>query len=174
MTYALGFNIALGGSQTGITLNAQLRDETGSAVGSVISTGFIEIGSGQYFWYNSAMPDAFIGYVEFFEQGVPGTILASTSVNPQETELSDVKTSSRLANDDARLDNLDTALSDLATDVDMSSVLTYLDLMESILWGVTTGGTTDTITFKTPDGITTKIVVTVNPTTGDRTAVVIS
>lgn len=171
MTYALGFNIALGGSQTGITLNAQLRDETGSAEGSPVSTGFIEIGSGQYYWYYASMPDAFVGYVEFYEQGVPGTILASSAVNPQETELADVKTSTRLASNDSRLDNIDMAL---ANDADMTTVLAYLDLMESVLWGVTTGGTTDTITFKTPDGITTKIVVTVNPITGDRTAVVIS
>jgi len=86
MAYTLDFSLALGGGQTGLTLAAQLVDTAGSDVGSEVTTGFTEIGEGFYLWNYAAIPDDHRGGVKFYQGGVPGTILAFASVNPEEGE----------------------------------------------------------------------------------------
>jgi len=95
MAYTLDFSLALGGSKTSLTLNAQLVDTSGTNSGAAISTGFAEIGNGYYLWHYAAFADAFRGGVKFYESGVPGTILAFAAINPEEAENTDVKTSTR-------------------------------------------------------------------------------
>lgn len=46
MAYTFSVAIALGSSQTGLTLTAQIVDTGGSNVGAAISTGFVEVGPG--------------------------------------------------------------------------------------------------------------------------------
>jgi hypothetical protein len=48
MSYTLDISLALGGSKTGLTLNAQLVDSSLANVGSAISSGFYEVGNGYY------------------------------------------------------------------------------------------------------------------------------
>lgn len=69
---------------TGQTLTAQLvTGSTGVNVGSAIATGFQEIGNGFYAWTYSSIPDGHRGWVEFLDSG---TVVAATSINPEEAE----------------------------------------------------------------------------------------
>lgn len=96
MAYTSVFGIALGPAYTGIAdLRAQLVDSGGSNVGSAVSTGFVEIGNGFYSWVYAAIPDGHRGGVKFYRNSVPGTYLAFGSINPEELENTDVKTSTR-------------------------------------------------------------------------------
>lgn len=92
MTYQRDCAIALGAGQTGLTLTAQLVDTVGANVGAVISTGFVEIGVGNYLWHYAAYPDGFRGGVVFLSGA---TVKAFTSVNPEEAENVDAKVTSR-------------------------------------------------------------------------------
>jgi len=92
--YTQNVNIGLGTSKTGLTLVAQLVTSAGVNTGSSITSGFSEIGAGNYLWTYDNFEDDFRGGVKFYESGVPGTILAFTRINPQESENPDVKTSS--------------------------------------------------------------------------------
>lgn len=93
MSYTLDISLALGGSKTGLTLNAQLVDSSLANVGSAISSGFYEVGNGYYLWHYSAFPDNFRGGVKFYQQGQSSTILTFVSINPQDAENLDMKIS---------------------------------------------------------------------------------
>lgn len=84
MSYTLDFNINLGSGYTGKTLNAQLYDTNGN-VGSPITTGFSERGTGIYLLHCTTVPDGHRGGIEFYEAGTPAVKLASTSINPEES-----------------------------------------------------------------------------------------
>jgi hypothetical protein len=81
MAYTLDFALNLGSSKTGLTLVAQIVDSDGADVGTEVTTGFTEVGTGCYIWTGS-IPDAHQGAVKFYESGVPATILAIASINP--------------------------------------------------------------------------------------------
>jgi hypothetical protein len=98
MTYTLDFLLGLGTGKTGLTdLRAQLFDTEGSNVGSAVSTGFVEIGSGNYLWHYASIPDAHRGGVKFYSDATPTTILAANAINPEEAERVDGMVTSRLA-----------------------------------------------------------------------------
>jgi len=86
MAYTLSFSLALGAGKAGLTLAAQVVDAAGSDIGSEITSGFVEIGDGAYLWTYASIPDAHRGAVKFYEDGVPGTILAIAAINPEEAE----------------------------------------------------------------------------------------
>lgn len=96
MVYTLDIPIALGSSQTGLTLEAQLVNTSGADVGSAVTTGFTEIGLGNYLWHYASFPDGHRGGVKFRLSG-GGTLKAFTAINPEEAENTDAKTSTRLA-----------------------------------------------------------------------------
>jgi hypothetical protein len=50
MSTELTISIGLGSGQTGLTLTGQFIDEAGADVGSLVTTGFVEIGAGNYIW----------------------------------------------------------------------------------------------------------------------------
>lgn len=93
MAYTLSFSLALGTSQTGLTLSAQLVDSAGVNVGGAVGTGFSERGRGNYLWTGS-IPDGHRGGVEFFSGAI---LMAFSAINPEEAEYTDAKTSTRLA-----------------------------------------------------------------------------
>ena len=78
MAYNLTFSIVLGQSQTGLTLRAQLKNTAGTSVGSLVTTGFVELGVGNYLWTGS-IPDDHDGGVVFTKSD--GTVMACTSIN---------------------------------------------------------------------------------------------
>lgn len=82
MSYELNFSIDLGSSFSGLTLAAQLLDNTWTAYGSEVTTGFYETYSGMYFW-NHSTDDDFSGGVIFYDSDVPDTILAISAVDPK-------------------------------------------------------------------------------------------
>ena len=90
MAYTLDFTIALGSSKTGLTLNAQIVTTAGVDLGSAITTGFTEIGNGNYLLHTTAIPAGHRGGIKFYESGIPGTILAFAAINPEEAERVDV------------------------------------------------------------------------------------
>jgi hypothetical protein len=85
MSYTLSIGVSLGSSKAGLTLRAKLLDTNGNA-GSEISSGFVEIGSGNYLWTYDGFPDGFRGGVKFYASGAEGTVLAFCALNPQEVE----------------------------------------------------------------------------------------
>lgn len=89
--YTLDIALALGSSQTGLTLSAQLVDTTGANVGGAIGTGFVEIGQGNYLWHYAAFPDGHRGGVKF---SAGATLKAFVAINPEEAERVDAKVSS--------------------------------------------------------------------------------
>lgn len=93
MVYTLDFALALGSSQTGLTLSAQLVDTAGSNVGGAVLTGFTEIGVGNYLWHYASIPDGHRGGVKFSISG--GALMAFAAINPEEGENTDAKTSTR-------------------------------------------------------------------------------
>ena len=86
MAYTLDFSLSLGSSKTGLTMAAQLVDTSGSNVGSEVTSGFTEIGTGFYLWHYASIPDDHRGGVKFYEDGVAGTILGFAAINPEEGE----------------------------------------------------------------------------------------
>ena len=103
MAYTLNFTIGLGSAQTGLTLRAQLLDNVGADSGAEITTGFVELGDGYYLWHYEAFTDDFRGGVKFYENGVPGTVLAVSSINPEEAENLDEKVSDIIAELDGKV-----------------------------------------------------------------------
>lgn len=93
MAYSLCIGLALGSSQTGLTLKAQLIDTVGASVGSEITAGFTEIGVGNYIWNYASFPDGHRGAVKFYTTGP--VYKAICAINPEEAENTDVKTSTR-------------------------------------------------------------------------------
>lgn len=77
----------------GLTLNAQLYSTLGATVGSLITTGFVDFGNGAYSHY-ATIPDGQVGAFLVWDASAPTRVIA-IAINPQETENSDVKTSSR-------------------------------------------------------------------------------
>lgn len=93
MSYTLNF-VADFGSLTGLTLNAKLYDDTGAQTGATITTGFVEIGNGAYSYKHTTLPDGHRGsFVMYKVSDV--TIKVVFSVNPEEAENTDAKTSTR-------------------------------------------------------------------------------
>lgn len=87
MAYTWDFAISLGSSRTGLTLNAQIVDTAGVAVGSAITTGFTEIGTGCYLLHCTTVPDAHRGGIKVYQAGSPSTILAFAAINAEEGEV---------------------------------------------------------------------------------------
>ena len=85
MSYRRTVSLALGGSQTGLTLSAQLVDVAGASVGGAVTSGFVEIGLGNYLWDYAAWPDGHRGGVKFTAAAVLKAFLA---VNPEDFEFS--------------------------------------------------------------------------------------
>jgi len=124
MAYTLDYAISLGSNQTGLTLAARLVDTDGANTGSEITTGFTEIGDGNYHWHYASFPDDHRGGVKFYEDEVPGVILAFASINPEEAEhtaaiLADTNELQSDLTDGGRLDLiLDGILEDTGTTLD--------------------------------------------------------
>lgn len=94
MAYEATFSMSLGTSNTGIAdLRAQLIDDSGANVGSAISTGFVEIDNGFYQWNYTSIPDGHRGGVRFYSAASSGVTLSFGSINPEELENTDSKTS---------------------------------------------------------------------------------
>jgi len=85
MSYEATTSIILGSSQTGKQLVAQLLDTKGVFVGSPVTSGFVEIGQGNYIW-TYEYPDGFRGAIKFYELSVPNVILATTAINTEEIQ----------------------------------------------------------------------------------------
>ena len=79
----LNFSLALGTSQTGLALQAQLVDSTNTPVGAAVTTGFYEIGAGNYLWVGT-IAQGFQGGVTF-SNIADGSIKAFVALNPADT-----------------------------------------------------------------------------------------
>lgn len=86
MSYPLSFSLSFGSGRAGILsdLRAQLIDTTGSNVGGVISSGFIEVGTGNYAFLAS-IPTSHRGGLTFYRNS-NNEILAYASINPEDDE----------------------------------------------------------------------------------------
>lgn len=89
--YTLSFSISLGGRKTGLAgaLSAQLHagDDPGGPflpVGDPVTTGFHELGGGNYCWIGTIPSRGFRGTVSF---RAAGQVLAVADVNPEELQL---------------------------------------------------------------------------------------
>lgn len=93
MSYTLGLAIILAEDDTGLTLRGQLVDNSGANVGSAFTTGFAEIGSGCYHLAIS-IPDGHRGGIVIMDDA-DASVLAHGSINPEQGENADAKTSTR-------------------------------------------------------------------------------
>ena len=91
--YKATIGVVLGVSKTGQSLSAQLVSPSGTPVGSLISSGFVEIGQGNYMWTYDQFPASFRGGVKFF---AGNNLMAFITVNPELLEYVDAPISSRL------------------------------------------------------------------------------
>jgi hypothetical protein len=66
---------------TGLVLNGQIVDVDGTNVGSVISSGFAELGGGVYIHTFSPPDEEFQGGIKYFPQGSPSNIITGTAIN---------------------------------------------------------------------------------------------
>jgi len=51
-----------------------------------VTTGFVELGAGNYLWSYSSFPDGFRGAVKFYTGTLPTGIKAATAINPEEAD----------------------------------------------------------------------------------------
>lgn len=159
MAYTLDFAIVLGSTKTGLTLNAQIVDTAGADTGAAINSGFTEIGNGNYLLHLTTIPDDHRGGIKFYEDGVPGTILAFAAINPEEAE------------------NLDASVSSLPTITDILSgviegtitLQQALRLALAVLVGKSSGGGTFTHIYRDTADSKNRIIATVDAN-GNRTA----
>lgn len=91
MSYSVYCSADFGAANTGKTMYGKLFDAAGSQVGATITTGFVEVTAGLYFYTLSA-PDGHTGVFVMYDSA--NTALRRVAVvAPRETENSDVKTS---------------------------------------------------------------------------------
>lgn len=94
MAYTICFSFQL--PDAGLTLRAQLVDSTFGDVGGEISTGFDNPNSGNRYRLTASIPDDHRGFCEIYENGQRASgPLVDFSINEQELENPDVKTSTR-------------------------------------------------------------------------------
>jgi hypothetical protein len=178
MAYTLDISLALGSAKSGLTdLRGQLVDTAGSNVGSAISSGFTEIGAGNYLWHYASFPDGHRGGVKFYSNAAPSTTLAFAAINPEEAENVDAKVSSRAAVGAAMTltsgerDSVAAALLDLANGIETGyTVRQALRLMASAMAGKLSGAETTTVSIRNLTDGKTRISATVDAF-GNRTAV---
>lgn len=132
MSYTLNFSLALGPGKAGLTdLRAQLVTSSGTNSGTAISTGFAEIGSGNYIWNYASFADDFRGGVKFYSNAAASTVLAFAAINPEEAEYTNAKTSTRstltTSDIDARL-----AAYDAATGTEAAAILTAIAALNNL------------------------------------------
>lgn len=77
------FDTAIALDTAGLTLSAQLVNSTGANVGSAVTTGFVDLGSGFYVWHYESFPDGHRGAVKF---SAGGALKAIAPINPEEAE----------------------------------------------------------------------------------------
>jgi hypothetical protein len=94
MPYTLTFDLHYGAAATGLTLAAVFRNTDGTTNGAG-SAVFTERGGGDYEG-SLTVPDGFQGWVRFSSNG-GATPRGTLAINPQETENTDVKVSTRNA-----------------------------------------------------------------------------
>jgi len=104
MAYTLTIPVVLSSAYTGLTLRAQLFDDTGASVGGTVTAGFIERGSsGTYLWTGS-IPDNHQGGVDF-SNNADGVLLASTAINPSDAGLDEIAEGTTTQRQSIRLAN---------------------------------------------------------------------
>lgn len=152
MSYHTSAAITLGSSKTSLTLKAQLVNSSGEDYGSEITTGFSEIGGGNYLWCGY-IPDGFIGGIKFLDSS--DNLMAFTSISPTETE----NVLNRLS-----LDNIE---------IDGVNLRQAISLMAAALVGVLRQPNGDHVSIKAlGDSTTERIAATVN-SNGERLSVTI-
>lgn len=93
MAYNVYCSANFGPSYTGLTINGKLFDASGSQVGATITTGFVEVVAGIYFYTLSA-PDGHAGLFVMYNSANADQ-RREFIVAPRETENADTKTSTR-------------------------------------------------------------------------------
>lgn len=83
MSYTLNLTFDFG-TLTGLTLNGKLFNSSGVQVGSTITSGFVELGNGNYS-YLATIPSGHVGSFIAYKSS-DATIDAIVSINPQEDE----------------------------------------------------------------------------------------
>ena len=132
MSYTLNFSLSLGPGKAGLTdLRAQLVTSSGTNSGTAISTGFAEIGSGNYLWNYASFTDDFRGGVKFYSNAAASTVLAFAAINPEEAEYTNAKTSTRSTLTTTDIDNR-LAAYDAATGAEAAAILAAIGALNNL------------------------------------------
>lgn len=169
MSFAYNAALALGSSQTGLTLNAALMAYDGTIHATIrdVGTGFVEVGAGNYSWYYASAPAGYRGVVVYYT-GTLGaatdfsgvTVKATTSLAPERGEYLD-----------APVSGVPAAL--LASTVDGETLDRLLTALTAVLLGVASPSG-NTVVFKKRDGTTTAVTITYGTNEGERTGSVMA
>jgi hypothetical protein len=79
MAYTITIPVVMGTGQGGLVLRVQLKDAAGVNVGGLVTSGFVDLGDGNYGWTGS-IPDGFDGFAVFTDAG--STVEAVAAINP--------------------------------------------------------------------------------------------
>lgn len=83
MSYAASITLPFGSSYPSLTLQAQIKDSAGTDVGAAITTGFVNLGNGDYYWRYAAFADGFDGIVVFTSTaGATPAVTMPATVSP--------------------------------------------------------------------------------------------
>lgn len=83
MTYAASTTLSFGTSYPSLTLSAQIKDSSGTNVGAAITTGFVNLGNGDYYWRYGSFADGFDGLVVFTSTaGAAPAVTLPATVSP--------------------------------------------------------------------------------------------
>ena len=173
MSFSLSISLLLGSSQTGLTLSAQLIDSNGDDYGTAITTGFTEVGNGNYLWFYNAFPDDFAGGVSFSAGGEVKTIVeinpsAEVDLTPVTSGISDLSDDiSSLTDDVAAISP--TGIANGVAEIEIESGVSLkqaLSIIGSVLAGKLSGTSCEncptTIVFKGMNNDTTRVEAVVD------------
>lgn len=168
MTYTQDFALALGAGKAGLSdLCAQLVNTAGAGVGSAVTTGFTEIGSGCYLWHYASIPDAHRGGVKFYSAAASSVVLAFAAINPEDAENLDAKISTSVGSAALTAAGVDAILDEV-----VEGTLTLRQICRLLLAafaGKAAGGGTTSVSFRDVADSKNRITLTVD-SSGNRSA----
>ena len=112
MSYQTEFVADFQSHRTGLTIHAQYYDNTGAASGAPITSGIVETASGIY-RYLATISDGFVGSIVLYNSA-DSNVRVAFSINPNELENSDEKTSTRASQ--ISVDTIDTIVNSIILD----------------------------------------------------------
>ncbi len=152
MGYRLVSYLQLGVQNSGTIPAAQLVNPDGTDYGSIVYSGFIEVGTSQFIWDYNNYPNDFWGAVKIYPSGSEsGSPLTGFSINPQEAEWLDTRVSQTTTGNGSN-EVIVTSVDQLDDPIGGTRVEIYPSGQSNIIGLGTTNGSTGRVSFNLDDG----------------------